>query len=213
MKGCPADVRMIAWIRRRSGPDSDFGAVFEEIFGSRRPITEDRFGKVLRERGVDFDIGAAFNRVRCYGSANGAVGAAEFEMWQNEIEERENEGVKILRDFLKLHFTSPSEAFKTMGKGEGEVITQEEFGKALEKVGFKNADPDDLFRCIDKDFSGEISFAEFRTVMRSAGTRKPSSASAAQDDGPKLTRNESSEKKKRSTSSPRSQSPSRKGKK
>jgi len=205
LKGCPADVRMIAWIRRRNGPDCDFGTVFEEIFGCRDAVTESRFRKVLKERGVDFDIPAAFNKVCCYGSANGSVGAEEFELWQNEVEEKESEGVKVLRDFLQLHFTSPADAFKQMGKGEGEVLTQEEFGRALDKVGFKNTNPDNLFHCIDKDYSGEVSFAEFKAIMKATGPRKAASAPASptQTDLPEVTRT-----KKRIKSAGKSPTPS-----
>jgi len=175
LEGCTPDTKMIAWLRRRSGPDCDFGEVFEELFGSRHPVSEDRFVKVLKDRGVDFDCKAAFDRVKCYGSATGAVGAQEFEAWQNEIEEREAEGLRALRDFLKSKFPHPSAAYKEMGKGEGDVLTKGEFASCMTRVGFNTDNPEELFRCMDKDFSGEVSFAEFKSVMKSVGA-KPSKA-------------------------------------
>jgi len=188
LEGCTPDTKMIAWLRRRSGPDCDFGEVFEELFGSRHPVSEDRFVKVLKDRGVDFDCKAAFDRVKCYGSATGAVGAQEFEAWQNEIEEREAEGLRGLRDYLKSKFPHPSAAYKELGKGEGDVLTKDEFATCMTRVGFNTENPEELFRCMDKDFSGEISFAEFKSVMKAVGAKKekksPRSSPRTKKEGP-----------------------------
>merc|ERR1719199_722195 len=59
-----------------------------------------------------------------------------------------------------------------MGKGEGDVLVETEFTQSLAKLGFVTTDPLDLFRFVDKDFSGEITFAEFKSAMRSVGSER-----------------------------------------
>jgi len=173
LQSCPPQVKLIAWMRRRNGAECDFGAVFEELFGSREPVGGMRFEQVLNDRGFHSDSKAAFHYVDRY-ARKGAVGAAEFEAWQSEIEDREAEGLKNLRDFLKTRYPTPSAAYKELGKGEGDVLTLTEFIDSMQKVGFVADNLEELFRFIDKDYSGEVTFAEFKTVMRYAGNRKKS---------------------------------------
>jgi len=158
-------------MRRRNGPDCDFGAVFEELFGSREPVGSKKFEQVLNDRGFTSDSKSAFHYIDRY-SRKGAIGADEFITWQNEIEDKEAEGLKNLRDFLKSRYPTPSAAYKELGKGEGDVLTMTEFTDSMQKVGFIADNAEELFRFIDKDYSGEVTFAEFKTVMRHAGNRK-----------------------------------------
>jgi len=171
LQSCPPQVKLLAWMRRRNGADCDFGAVFEELFGSREPVGCTRFEQVLNDRGFHSNAKMAFQFVDRY-SRRGTVGADDFEAWQNEIEDKEAEGLKNLRDFLKSRFPTPSAAYKELGKGEGDVLTLTEFIDSLAKVGFSADNKEELFRFIDKDYSGEVTFAEFKTVMRHAGNRK-----------------------------------------
>lgn len=166
------DVRLVAWIRRRSGPDCDFGEVFEEIFGSRDPVGESKFASVLKERGAESTIDAVATFQKINAGGKGAIGAAEFEAWQELIERKEAEGLRYWRDWLRMRYTTPSAAFHAMGKGEGDVLTEPEFTACLSKIGFQAKDPVELFRFIDKDFSGEVTFAEFKSAMRSVGVSK-----------------------------------------
>merc|ERR1719199_592639 len=59
-----------------------------------------------------------------------------------------------------------------MGKGEGDVLVETEFTQSLAKLGFVTTDPLELFRFVDKDFSGEVTFAEFKAAMRSVGVQR-----------------------------------------
>merc|ERR1719487_2366829 len=59
-----------------------------------------------------------------------------------------------------------------MGKGEGDVLIEVEFAESLANLGFYADDPMELFRYIDKDFSGEVTFAEFKSAMRSVGSER-----------------------------------------
>jgi len=177
LKTLPAQTQLLAWIRRRSGTDCDFAAVFEELFASRDPVGAQRFGQVLAEKGFQSDHQAAFSYLDRV-ARRGAVGAAEFEAWQNEVEDRESEGLKHLRDFLKCRHPTPSAAYRELGKGEGDVLTLNEFKASMNKVGFTADNPEELFRFMDKDFSGEVNFAEFKTVMRNAGHKQKRSPRA-----------------------------------
>jgi len=174
LQSCSPQVKLLAWIRRRNGAECDFGAVFEEIFGSREPVNKATFEQVLQDRGFHSDAKIAFHYVDRY-ARRGVIGADEFEAWQNEIEDRETEGLKNLRDFLKTRFPTPSAAYKELGKGEGDVLTLTEFMDSMQKVGFEADNVEELFRFIDKDYSGEVTFSEFKTVMRHAGSRKKAS--------------------------------------
>eukprot|EP00445_Apocalathium_hangoei_P037094 CAMPEP_0203940838 /NCGR_PEP_ID=MMETSP0359-20131031/77334_1 /ASSEMBLY_ACC=CAM_ASM_000338 /TAXON_ID=268821 /ORGANISM="Scrippsiella Hangoei, Strain SHTV-5" /LENGTH=248 /DNA_ID=CAMNT_0050871315 /DNA_START=53 /DNA_END=799 /DNA_ORIENTATION=- len=159
------EVRLIAWMRRRNGVDCDFATVFEDLFGSREAVNVRRFEEVLRSKGYKFDAKAAFSRIDRH-AKSGAVGASDFELMQVELEEREGEGLKHLRDFLKSNFSSPSAAFKELGKGEGDELTQAEFIEAMHKLGFTSDDPAQVFQFLDKDFSGEVSFSEFKSLLK-----------------------------------------------
>mmetsp|Transcript_84313 Transcript_84313/g.139559 ORF Transcript_84313/g.139559 Transcript_84313/m.139559 type:complete len:396 (-) Transcript_84313:241-1428(-) len=160
------EANLAAWIRRRSGPECDFGEVFDEIFGGPSPVGEATFAKAFRERGAVFDAKLVFSRI----SKKGVVGQQEFEQWQDNLEAKELEGLRIFRDFLRKRFATPSAAYKAMGKGEGDVLTEVEFIAELRKLEFDEPkDPKDLFRYVDKDMSGEITFAEFKAAMRSVG--------------------------------------------
>jgi len=139
----------------------------------------------LTDKGIDFDTRALFATVKRFGSSTGAVAAIDFELWQAEIEDKEAEGLKALREFLKMKFTNPAQAYQELGKGEGDVLTKAEFALCLEKVGFVTQDPEYVFKCMDKDFSGEISFAEFKTVMRSVGKRQRSLSKSDESSGNK----------------------------
>mmetsp|Transcript_23944 Transcript_23944/g.65247 ORF Transcript_23944/g.65247 Transcript_23944/m.65247 type:complete len:275 (-) Transcript_23944:120-944(-) len=170
---CSPQVKLIAWMRRRNGADCDFGAVFEELFGSREPVGFSKFEQVFLQRGFASDAKSAFQYIDRY-ARKGAVGAEEFDAWQNEIEDREAEGLKNLRDFLKTRYATPSAAYKDLGKGEGDVLTSTEFMDSMQKIGFVADNLEELFRFIDKDYSGEVTFSEFKDVMRHAGNRKRS---------------------------------------
>lgn len=166
----PPDVRLIAWLRRRNGPEADFGDVFNELFGSRDGVGPRRFIEILQEHGYS-DGKAAFAVVDRH-TKSGLVGASDLELLQMDIEDREAEGLKHLRAFLKENFSSPAAAYKELGKGEGDVLNESEFSQAMKKIGFEAVDSLGLFHFIDKDYSGEISFAEFKSVMRTAGVKK-----------------------------------------
>lgn len=170
----PHDVRLVAWFRRRSGPDCDFGEVFEELFGSRDSVGTSKFVSVLKERGASTQIDAAqaFRKIDAMSKGKGAVGAAELETWQEAVEKKEVEGLRIWRDWLRKRYATPSAAFHAMGKGEGDVLVESEFKEALAKINFEAEDPAELFRFMDKDFSGEITFAEFKSAMRSVGIKR-----------------------------------------
>lgn len=168
----PPEVRLIAFIRRRSGADCDFGEIFEELFGSRDPVGLSKFASVLKERGggATIDCQAAFTVIDRNG--RGTVSAQDFENWQEDLEKKEVDGLRAWRDWLRKRFTTPSAAFHAMGKGEGDVLIEVEFTQSLASLGFLNSDPMELFRFIDKDFSGEITFAEFKSAMRSVGAER-----------------------------------------
>lgn len=166
-----ADVRLVAWMRRRNGPDCDFGEVFEELFGGRDPVGPRRWEEVLVDHGYRYDAKGGFALIDRHAKC-GMIGASDLELFQIEIEDREAEGLKHLRTFLKTSFGSPIEAYKELGKGEGDVLTEVEFAEALKRLGFKDEDPLKLFHFMDKDYSGEICFAEFKAVMRAAGASK-----------------------------------------
>lgn len=168
----PPDVRLVAFIRRRSGADCDFGEVFEELFGCRDAVGESKFTSVLKERGAGhlIDAHAAFMVIDRQG--RGTVSAPDFEAWQEEMEKKEVDGLRVWRDWLRKRFTTPSAAFHAMGKGEGDVLIEVEFTESLERLGFVTDEPLDLFRFVDKDFSGEITFAEFKSAMRSVGSER-----------------------------------------
>jgi len=164
------DVRLIAWLRRRNGPECDFGEVFTELFGSRDGVGPRRFIEVLQSHGYS-DGKAAFAVVDRH-TKSGIVGASDLELLQMEIEDREAEGLKHLRQFLKENFSSPAAAYKELGKGEGDVLNETEFASAMTRLGFSSEDPLRLFHFLDKDYSGEVNFAEFKAVMRTAGMSK-----------------------------------------
>mmetsp|Transcript_76830 Transcript_76830/g.212300 ORF Transcript_76830/g.212300 Transcript_76830/m.212300 type:complete len:241 (-) Transcript_76830:116-838(-) len=170
LHAAPPQVKLLAWLRRRNGPDCDFSAVFVELYGCKEAVGCSKFAAVLEEHGFHDDAKGAFKYLDRY-RRKGAIGAAEFEAWQSELEDREMEGLKHLRDFLKNRFPTPSAAYKALGKGEGDVLTLPEFIVSMQKVGFTSENPEELFRFIDKDFSGEVTFSEFKTVMRNAGNR------------------------------------------
>lgn len=164
------EVRLVAWFRRRSGPDCDFGEVFEELFGNRDAVGASKFASILKERGADIDAHLAFERIDA--SRKGAIGAAELEAWQEGVEKKEVEGLRLWRDWLRKRYATPSAAFHAMGKGEGDVLIETEFTESLLRLGFDTDHPLELFRFVDKDFSGEITFAEFKTAMRSVGLHR-----------------------------------------
>jgi len=171
----PADVRLVAWLRRRSGPDCDFGEVFEELFGTREPVSHTKFTNVLRERGATTTLDAQSALHKIDPDGKGTIGAADLEVWQEGVEQKEVEGLRLWRDWLRKRYATPSAAFHAMGKGEGDVLVENEFTSSLAKLGF-DADtvhcPLELFRFVDKDFSGEITFAEFKSAMRSVGVQR-----------------------------------------
>jgi len=166
----PPDVRLIAWLRRRNGPECDFGEVFTELFGGRDGVGPRRFIEVLQSHGYS-DGKAGFAIVDRH-TKSGLVGASDLELLQMEIEDREAEGLKHLRGFLKENFASPAAAYKELGKGEGDTLNENEFAQAMKRLGFDAEDPLRLFHFLDKDYSGEISFAEFKAVMRTVGVKK-----------------------------------------
>mmetsp|Transcript_73005 Transcript_73005/g.205054 ORF Transcript_73005/g.205054 Transcript_73005/m.205054 type:complete len:247 (+) Transcript_73005:127-867(+) len=177
----PPQVAMVAWIRRRSGPDCDFGSVFVDLFGSREAVSVRRFEEVLKEHGSHFDCKAAFSFLDRH-AKSGRVGAADMELFQVEVDDHEVEALKHLRDFLKQNFKSPAAAFKEMGKGEGDVLTRSEFVSALSSLGFHAGDPHDLFNMVDKDFSGEVCFNEFKSVLRNVA-KKQTGGQSGKDQG------------------------------
>lgn len=165
------EASLAAWIRRRSGPECDFGEVFNEIFDGPNPVGEAKFEAALRERGALFDTRSTFARICIHGK--GVVGQKEFEQWQDKLEMREHEGLRIFREWLRLRYATPSAAYKAMGKGEGDVMNEIEFLTQLKKLDFAEmTNPSDLFRFVDKDMSGEITFAEFKASMRSVGATR-----------------------------------------
>lgn len=168
---------LVAWMRRRSGPDCDFAEVFEEVFGSRDPVGEAKFVSTLRERCASLDLQAAFRRIDAAGTGNGVIGASEFEEWQQKLEEAESEGLRVFRDFLRKRYPTPSAAYNALGKGEGDVLSEVEFATKMGEIGFQMENPLELFRFVDKDFSGEITFAEFKASMRGVGSAKGRSGS------------------------------------
>lgn len=163
----PPDVRLAAWVRRRNGVDCDFGDVFTELFGSRSGVGPRRFIEVLEKHGYP-EGKPAFSYID-RNTKSGLVGASDWELLQVEIEDQEAEGLKHLRAFLKDNFASPAAAYKEMGKGEGDVLCEAEFADAMQRLGFTSEDPLRLFHFLDKDYSGEICFAEFKAVMRTVG--------------------------------------------
>jgi len=181
------EVRLIAWFRRRSGPDCDFGEQFEELFGGRGAVGEAKFASVVKDFGALtlVDGRVAFQKMDTGGK--GALGAEDLEIWQEKLEMKEIEALREWRDWLRKRYATPSAAYNAMGKGEGDVLVETEFSEALEKLGFKNENPMELFRCVDKDFSGEVTFAEFKAAMRSVAVKrvkqavdsKPSSKTAS----------------------------------
>merc|ERR1719199_889946 len=86
-----------------------------------------------------------------------------------------------------------------MGKGEGDVLVETEFTQSLAKLGFVTTDPLELFRFVDKDFSGEVTFAEFKAAMRSVGVQRVKEKASKRE----TSRASASSK----TSSPRQQRP------
>lgn len=166
----PPDVRLIAWVRRRNGVDCDFGEVFVELFGSREGVGPRKFVQVLAGHG--FPEGKAVFGFIDRHSKSGLVAASDLELLQIEIEEREAEGLKHFRSFLKDNFPSPAAAWKETGKGEGDVLCESEFADAMQRLGFVVDDPLKLFHFLDKDFSGEICFSEFKAVMKAVGMAK-----------------------------------------
>lgn len=194
----PPEVRLVAWLRRRSGSDCDFGEVFEEIFASRDAVGESKFASMLKERGIAAaDAHASFLTIDRTG--RGTVSAADFEAWQEAIEKRETEGLRAWRDWLRKRFTTPSAAYHAMGKGEGDVLVEVEFTESLARLGFQPDDPIELFRFIDKDFSGEVTFSEFKSAMRSVGAERVKQKAERRRDSRNGSRNTSK------TSSPRQQ--------
>mmetsp|Transcript_32647 Transcript_32647/g.75894 ORF Transcript_32647/g.75894 Transcript_32647/m.75894 type:complete len:254 (-) Transcript_32647:166-927(-) len=167
---CQPQVMLIAWLRRRNGPDCRFGSVFVELFGNREPVGLGRFNEVLTDRGFHGDVQGVFTYLDRFRRTN-LIGAAEFEAFQAEIEDREAAVLKLFRSFLKRKFNNPSAVFKEMGKGEGDVFTQAEFVESLRGLGFTIHNPAELFRFMDKDFSGELTFSEFRNVMAKLRSR------------------------------------------
>merc|ERR1711879_700943 len=97
--------------------------------------------------------------------------------FQEEFEARENDGLRLFRNFLKSRYANPGAAYRELGKGEGDVLTKAEFPGIMKKIGFTATDAGTLFRCMDKDFSGEISFAEFKSVMKSLANKERKSGS------------------------------------
>lgn len=164
----PPEVSLVAWFRRRSGPDADFAEIFTELFGGREAVGARRWEEVMRERGCNFDLKGAFAYLDRH-AKTGRVGAADLEMLQMEVEDREIDALKQLREFLKQNFKSPAAAFREMGKGEGDVLTRAEFVSALSSLGFSAEDPYQLFNMVDKDYSGEVCFNEFKSVLKNAG--------------------------------------------
>lgn len=166
------EVRLIAWFRRRSGPDCDFGEQFEELFGGRGAVGESKFANVVKDFGAltQVDGCVAFQKMDFDGK--GALGAEDFEIWQEKLEAKEIEALRKWRDWLRKRYATPSAAYNAMGKGEGDVLVETEFSEALEKLGFQNENPMELFRCVDKDFSGEVTFAEFKAAMRSVAVKR-----------------------------------------
>lgn len=162
----PPDATLAAWIRKRHGVDADFGDVFVELFGSRNGICSREFVDVLQVHGYS-DGQAAFAMIDQHTNI-GIVGATGWELLQVEIEGREAEALRHLRSFLKEHFSGPAAAFRQMGKGQGDVLCEAEFADAMQRLGFAAEDPLRLFHFLDKDYSGEICFAEFKAAMRNA---------------------------------------------
>lgn len=173
------EMALVAWMRRRSGPDCEFAEVFEEVFGSRDPVGEAKFVSTLRERCTSIDLQAAFRRIDAAGTGNGVIGASEFEEWQQKLEEAESEGLRVFRDFLKKRYPTPSAAYNALGKGEGDVLSEVEFATKMGEIGFQMDNPLELFRFVDKDFSGEITFAEFKASMRGVNSAKGKSGDAS----------------------------------
>mmetsp|Transcript_143737 Transcript_143737/g.267856 ORF Transcript_143737/g.267856 Transcript_143737/m.267856 type:complete len:163 (+) Transcript_143737:93-581(+) len=91
------EANLAAWIRRRSGPECDFGEVFDEIFGGPSPVGEATFAKAFRERGAVFDAKLVFSRI----SKKGVVGQQEFEQWQDNLEAKELEEVIEVEQLTK----------------------------------------------------------------------------------------------------------------
>mmetsp|Transcript_33769 Transcript_33769/g.102006 ORF Transcript_33769/g.102006 Transcript_33769/m.102006 type:complete len:306 (-) Transcript_33769:222-1139(-) len=161
-------VCFVAWMRRRNGVDCDFGAVFEELFGSQHPVPLRKWVSVLDEHGCHFDSKAVFAFLDRHTKV-GQVGAADLILYQSEIDDKEVDSLKHLREFLKSTYKSPLAAFRDMGKGEGEVLSRHEFVAALTRLGFQAEDPEMLFNMVDKDYSGEVCYNEFKSVLKNAG--------------------------------------------
>lgn len=70
---------------------------------------------------------------------------------------------------MRKRYTTPSAAFIAMGKGEGDVLSEIEFEETLKKLGCDVSNPLELFRCVDKDLSGQVTFDEFKSAMRAVG--------------------------------------------
>merc|ERR1740121_15017 len=52
------------------------------------------------------------------------------------------------------------------------MLNQAEFATAMQRLGFETQNPLRVFHFLDKDYSGEICFAEFKAIMRGAATGK-----------------------------------------
>lgn len=161
------ECRFVAWIRRRNGSDCDFGHVFKELFGEDARVAPRHFAEVLKRHGYRWDAKAIFACID-RDAKSGMLGASDLELYQMKVEEIEAEGLKHLRHFLKQKFQNPAKAFEALGKGEGDSITEWEFSDAIRRLGFTDADPERLFHFMDKDYSGDITFAEFKSLMRHA---------------------------------------------
>lgn len=181
----PQDAKLVLYFRRRYGRDCDFGYVFEDLFEGRHAVGESKFAEVLSEE-VACEFNEASMVFRKLDAGNrGAISAATFESWQDDVEKKEAEGLYAWRDWMRKRYDTPSAAFVAMGKGEGDVLVASEFHSNLHRLGFITTDSLALFRFIDKDMSGEVTFEEFRTAMRSVvlprvrrkGSRKSTASS------------------------------------
>jgi len=171
LQGLPVEIRLLAWFRRRSGINCNFGKIYAEMFGDRAAVGITTFTMVLQDHGFLDDAKSVFHFLDK--GRKGLVGADEMDNWQKEVDEKEANELRHLRDFLKGRYSSPAKAYKDLGKGEGDVLTLDEFVESIKRIGFEADNNIELFRCIDKDFSGEITFAEFKEVMRVAGKASP----------------------------------------
>lgn len=163
---------LLAWIRGQFGPEIELREAYDDFFKDIKVVDKALFEKTLQARGCEINLTEAFAILDADG--DGKLNVSDFETMQQAAEQIEAEGLKHFRDFLKEHFSSPAKAFEALGKGVGEILTEEEFSKNMKALGFTE-DTKKTFLLVDKDASGEVSFEEFKAAMKSVKAEKVSS--------------------------------------